>query len=88
MRFGQTRVARAARIGGGGVQRGDAEGYVGGGTNGNAKRRMRYESAFLLADAPPPDAPPPLPRVWDPARRNERGNGRGEDQTDADADAE
>lgn len=70
------------------AQRGDAEGYVGGGTNGNAKRRMRYESAFLLADAPPPDAPPPLPRVWDPARRNERGNGRGEDQTDADADAE
>ena len=70
------------------MQRGDAEGYVGGGTNGNAKRRMRYESAFLLADAPPPDAPPPLPRVWDPARRNERGNGRGEDQTDADADAE
>ena len=70
------------------MQRGDAEGYVGGGADGNAKRRMRYESAFLLADAPPPDAPPPLPRVWDPARRDERRRRPGEDRTDADGDDE
>ena len=70
------------------MQRGDAEGYVGGGPDGNAKRRMRYESAFLLADAPPPDAPPPLPRVWDPARRNERRRRPGEDRTDADGEDE
>jgi hypothetical protein len=29
-------------------------------------RRMRYEFALLLATALPNDAPPPLPRFWDP----------------------
>ena len=38
-------------------------------------RRMRYECALLLTGTLPDDAPPPLPRFWDPqpTRRMRRG---------------
>ena len=52
--------------GGGGDVGGGGDGGGSANSGGSGGAMMRYELALLVTDRAPADAPPPLPRLWEP----------------------